>query len=362
MITVTKTYLPDRKKYFQLLDTVWNNAWVTNNGPLLTSLETRLIDFLKVDYLQYVNNGTIALQLAIKGLGLKGKIITTPFSYVATLNSILWENCEPVFVDIVEDTLTIDPDAIEKRMDKDTVAVLATHVYGIPCDVLRIEEIGKKYGIKIIYDAAHSFNTFIGEKSVLSFGDVSTLSFHATKIFHTIEGGAIICNNAELNEKLFLLKSFGHKADRYFSAGINGKNSEFHAGMGHLVLDDFNVIQANRKLQHDFYTRMIDEKSLDLIRPVIAPDVKYNYSYYPIVFPNEKVLVNSIVGLNAENIFPRRYFYPSLNTLPYLSNKISCPVSENISSRVLCLPLFHDLTKEDQERIVSIIQKSFGNG
>lgn len=360
MINVTKSYLPEKEKYYQLLDQVWDSAWLTNNGPLLVQLEKRLHDFLKVEYLQYVSNGTIALQLAIKSLELKGKIITTPFSYVATLNSIIWENCVPVFADVLPDTLTIDPDAIEKLVDKETVAVMATHVYGIPCEVHRIAELQKKFGFKVIYDAAHSFNTYLDGKSVLSYGDISTLSFHATKIFHTVEGGAIVCNNAELNEKIFLLKSFGHKANDYFLVGINGKNSEFHAAMGHLVLDDYNLIQEKRKQQHQFYTRLINQFGINLKSILLPKGTEYNFSYYPVIFPNEEDLLKAIVDLNEQTVFPRRYFYPSLNTLDFLHHKTHCPISENISKRIICLPLYHDLKSDEQEKIISTIKKSIG--
>lgn len=358
MINVTKSYLPPKEKYYQLLDQVWGSAWLTNNGTLLVQLEKRLQDFLKVEYLQFVSNGTIALQFAIKSLELKGKIITTPFSYVATLNSIIWENCEPVFADILPDTLTIDPDAIEKLVDNETVAVLATHVYGIPCEVHRIAELQKKFGFKVIYDAAHSFNTYLDGKSVLSYGDISTLSFHATKIFHTVEGGAIVCNSAELNEKLFLLKSFGHKANDYFLPGINGKNSEFHAAMGHLVLDDYHLIQEKRKQQHQYYSRLIEKSDINLKTPQIPKGAEYNFSYFPVIFPNEELLLKAIVNLNEQHIFPRRYFYPSLNTLDFLHKKTYCPISEDVSKRVICLPLYHDLKTEEQEKIISIIKKS----
>ena len=235
MINVTKTFLPPLDEYIKYLEKIWETHWVTNQGPLAEDLESKLKEYLNVKNLLLVSNGTIALQLAIKALNLKDEIITTPYSYVATTNSILWENCTPVFCDIENKTFCIDADKIEKLINENTSAILATHVYGFPCDVVKIKSLADKYNLKVIYDGAHAFGVNYKNQSLLNFGDISTVSFHATKIFHTIEGGAVITNEDKLNEKLFLYRAFGHLDDEYFSIGINGRTSEFHAAMGCLL-------------------------------------------------------------------------------------------------------------------------------
>jgi len=234
MINVTRTFFPPFTDYVAQLERVWKNEWITNRGKLVVELEEKLKARLRLGHLLFVNNGTIALQIAIKALDLGGKkIITTPFSYVATTSSIVWEGCEPVFADIDPRTLTLDPSSVEKLIDKDTKAILATHVYGYPCDIVAIESIAKKYKLKVIYDAAHCFGVELRGKSLLAYGDISTCSFHATKLFHTGEGGAIVVNDAALENKVFYMHNFGHKGPEEFQGvGVNGKSSELHAAMG----------------------------------------------------------------------------------------------------------------------------------
>jgi dTDP-4-amino-4,6-dideoxygalactose transaminase len=353
MINVTKTYLPPIEEYTAYLEKIWERGWITNHGPLVVELETKLKQRLGVKHLFFTSNGTIAIQIAIKALGITKEIITTPFSYVATTTSILWENCKPVFVDIDPKTFCINPTLIEEKITANTEAILATHVYGIPCATEGIEKIAKKYNLKVIYDAAHAFGTNYKGKTLSSYGDISTLSFHATKLFHTVEGGAIITNDNTLAEKILLYRSFGHIDDNYFSMGINGKNSEFHAAMGLCILEKVSDLIEKRRQLFLIYDKAL--KHLNLIRPCIPDSTIYNYSYYPVTFKDEETLLKAKDALNKQDIYPRRYFYPSLNRLPYVHDQVSCPVSESYSCRTLCLPLFYDLASEDALRISNII-------
>ena len=356
MINVTKTFLPPFEEYIRVLKKAWDISWVTNNGKLLQELETRLKEYLGVTNLMFCGNGTIVLQMALKALNITKEVITTPFSYVATANAILWEGCKPVFVDIDPVTLCIDANKIEAAITQDTQAILATHVYGKPCDVERIKVIAAKHGLKVIYDAAHSFGVNYNGKSLLSYGDISTCSFHATKVFHTVEGGCIICQDDELAKKLFLYRSFGHLADDYFSIGINGKNSEFHAAMGLVNLNYLAEIIKKRRALSNYYDEKLRGLSIEI--PVVPPGVEYNYAYYPVIFKSESQLLKAIKILNEMSIFPRRYFFPSLNTLPFMDSSDHCPHSESISKRVICLPLFHDLELKDIDSIAEVLQNT----
>lgn len=353
MINVTKSFLPPQEEYQKYLSGIWNNFWLTNHGPLVQELEQRLREYLGVEHLLYVSNGTIAIQIAIKALELKGEIITTPFSYVATTTSVLWEGCTPVFADIDSKSFCIDPEQIEKHITPATTAILATHVYGHACDIKKIEKIALKYNLKIIYDGAHAFDVKVDGSSVFNAGDVSTISFHATKLFHTIEGGAVITKDQKLAEKMMLYRSFGHIGDDYYSIGINGKNSEFHAAMGLCNLPYVGEIIANRKVRVELYRDLLGNSNITF--PGIVVDQSLNYAYFPVVFDNEKTLLNVRSTLLENGISTRRYFYPSLNSLTYLSEMYSCPVSENISKRVLSLPLYYDLDTLDVERICKIV-------
>jgi dTDP-4-amino-4,6-dideoxygalactose transaminase len=269
---------------------------------------------------------------------------------------ILWENCKPVFVDIEPHTFCIDATKIEKAITKDTQAIMATHVYGYPCAVGQIKTIAEKHKLKVIYDGAHAFGCTFNGKPLLGYGDISTCSFHATKIFHTVEGGCIISDDDGLIEKLKLYRSFGHIGDEHFSIGVNGKNSEFHAAMGLCNLPYLPEIIESRKKISGWYDELL--KGLPVQRPVAPAGLVYNYAYYPVVFQSEIVLKKIQIALQAEQINTRRYFYPSLNRLPYLQGVGSCPVSEDIALRVLCLPLYFDLAKNDVDRIGGIIQRT----
>ncbi|HYV91976.1 MAG TPA: DegT/DnrJ/EryC1/StrS family aminotransferase [Chitinophagales bacterium] len=353
MINVTKTFLPPLQEYEKYLKGIWERGWITNNGQLVQELEQKLKEFLGVKHLFFCTNGTVVLQMAIKALGLSKEIITTPYSYVATVNSILWEGCQPVFVDISNNDFNIDANKIEAAITENTEAILATHVYGNPCDIEQIEAIALKHKLKVIYDGAHAFACVYNDKSVLSFGDISTCSFHATKVFHTVEGGAIITNDDALAKRFFHFRQFGHYGDEYFSVGINAKNSELHAAMGHCVFTHLNEIIASRKRLSDLYNELL--KPLKLQVPLLSDHVKYNYAYYPVVFPTHEILMRVIDTLAKQEIAGRRYFYPSLNTLSFV-NGTHCPVSENVSERVLSLPLFHDLDPNVIHKICDIIK------
>lgn len=356
MINVTKSFLPPIEEYKNLLNGIWERAHLTNHGPLVNELEQKLKKYLQVPHFYFLNNGTIAIQIAIKALELSGEIITTPFSYVATTSSIVWENCEPVFVDIDSTNLTIDATKIESAITSKTSAILATHVYGIPCNVELIEAIAQKHNLKVIYDAAHAFGVAYKGKGLLNYGDVSTLSFHATKLFHTVEGGGVTATNADVAHRLSYHRNFGHKTpESFYGVGINGKNSEFHAAMGLCVFPYMDKIIDDRKKISEAYDSLLFAKNNGLSKPKVDEHTTYNYAYYPILFKDELQLLKVKDALATQQIFARRYFNPSLNTLEYLSKKFNCPVSESASQRVLCLPLYVGLEMENVEKISSII-------
>ncbi|MFA5171066.1 MAG: DegT/DnrJ/EryC1/StrS family aminotransferase [Sulfuriferula sp.] len=359
MINVTKTYLPPLEEYTDQLQKIWDSGLITNNGATEQALETALLTYLQIQHLQLVSNGTLALQLAIKALDLHGEIITTPYSYVATTNAILWEGCEPVFVDIEAKTFCINPDLIEAAITNKTTAIIATHVYGYPCDTAKIQEIADKYNLKVIYDAAHAFAVDLNEQSLLSHGDATILSFHATKLFHTAEGGAVVCKDPRIAERIYQLKMFGHLGeDKYFDIGINAKMSELHAAMGLCVLPKVAEQIKLRKACVNHYDEMLSQCGLQ--RPAPQADFTYNYAYYPVVFETHQAMMSARQALMSQDINPRRYFYPSLNTLPFLKPELkrACPVSEDIATRVLCLPLHAALSVEEISMISDIIVRT----
>lgn len=355
-IHVTKTFLPPIDEYNLYTKKIWENNQLTNQGPFLKEFEKKTRGYLKVNNFHFVANGTLALQLAIKSLDIsEGEIITTPFSYVATTSAILWERCNPVFVDIDPQTLCIDPNKIEESITDKTKAILPVHVFGNPCDINAIDKIAKKHKLKVIYDGAHAFGVTHCGKSLLSCGDISTASFHATKPFHTIEGGGVVTNNQKISNRIELSKKFGHKGDEHFQLGINAKASEFQAAMGLCNLKYIDHTTEGRKRKAELYDKLLKNSSIQIV--CSSTDGQHNYGYYPIIL-NSEVSLNEIVSrLRANNIFPRRYFYPSLNTLPYLKNKQETPISEDIAARILCLPLYSDLEDEAIKRICNIILK-----
>jgi len=360
MIPVTKPFLPPVEEYKNYIDGVWHRQWLTNMGPLASELEMKLKEHLKVKHLLFVTNGTVALQMAIKALDLKGEIITTPFSFVATTSSIVWEGCTPVFVDIDKHSLCIDPTKIEEAITDKTSAILATHVYGNPCDVIAIEKIAKKHNLKVIYDGAHAFGVQVKGKSIFEYGDISTCSLHATKLYHSGEGGFVVTNDAELLKKIAHIRNFGISGfDSFSTLGLNGKNSEMHAALGLVNLNYIAAIHNKRKQLTEHYDERL--KNLKAQKPLWHADANLNYAYYPIVIENEALLLKIKAGLDKSEIFTRRYFYPSLaSALPYLEPKI-LPITEDISKRVLCLPLYYDLTPEEVDLICRLMLRVQNN-
>lgn len=353
MINVTKTFLPPIEEYTKQIQRAWDNQWLTNRGELVLELEEKLKDYLSVSNIIATNNGTTPLQIALKLLGKKGEVITTPFSYVATTAAIVWENCIPIFVDINPEYLTIDETKIEEAITDNTTAILATHVFGNPCNVEVIEIIAKKYNLKVIYDAAHCFGVKYNGRSLFDYGDISTCSFHATKLFHTGEGGAMFAKNLDLNDQLFYSHNFGHNGPLGFHGlGINGKMSELQAAMGLVVLPYMETILKERKKVVDFYNENLDFLKVKTLK--IRENTDWNYSYYPVIFETEKQLLQVQKVLNENQIFPRRYFYPSLNTIEYTKG-MSMPISENIASLVMCLPLYVGLKIDNLEKIINLI-------
>lgn len=326
---------------------------------MLRQLKINLIEHLGLQDIHLIGNGTLAIQLAIKALNLKGEIITTPYSYVATTNAIVWEGCTPVFVDIDPKSFCINPDLIEEAITENTTAILATHVYGYPCDIERIQAIAAKHELKVIYDAAHAFGVRLNGESLLNHGDCSTISFHATKLFHTAEGGAIVCQNTAVAERIALMCKFGHIGeDEYLDIGINAKMSELHAAMGLAVLSEVPNLIAARIERASWYDDLL--YGLGLQRPQVVAGLEYNYAYYPVVFETHQHMMAARSALQAKDIYPRRYFHPSLNTLPFLPLTLRrpCPVSESIALRVLALPFYPSLAHKDVERVSACIKNS----
>ncbi|NHM05044.1 DegT/DnrJ/EryC1/StrS family aminotransferase [Flavobacterium celericrescens] len=353
MINVTKTFFPPIEEYQMQLQRIWSNQWLTNRGELVLELEEKLKKYLEVNHILITNNGTIPLQIALKLLGKEGEIITTPFSYVATTAAIVWENCKPVFVDIHPEYLTIDETKIEEAITDKTTAILATHVFGNPCNVEVINSIAQKHNLKVIYDAAHAFGVTYNEHSIFNYGDISTCSFHATKLFHSGEGGALFAKDADLQHQLFYSHNFGHNGPlAFYGLGINAKISELQGAMGLAVLPHMQTILSERKKVVDFYNTQLDFDKLKTIK--IRSNTEWNYSYYPVIFESEKKLLEVQAALNQMQIFPRRYFYPSLNKIEYIE-ALEMKVSESIASRVLCLPLYVGLKNAELHQIITTI-------
>jgi dTDP-4-amino-4,6-dideoxygalactose transaminase len=360
MIPITKPFLPPQEEYLKYLSGIWQRQWLTNMGPLASNLELALKEHLDVNHLLFVTNGTVALELAMKALELNGEVITTAFSFVATASSIVWGGCKPVFVDIHPESLNLDPAKIEAAITPKTVAIIATHVYGNPCDVEGIELIAKKHNLKVIYDGAHAFGVKLNGRSIFDYGDVSTCSLHATKLYHSIEGGLVMTQSGDLLKKLALMRNFGFNGPEAFAElGINGKNSEFHAAMGLVNLKHVEDITQKRKAISDHYDENL--KGLRARRPIWHAGSENNYSYYPLVFEDEQLMLDAVEYLKVHEIFTRRYFYPALSTaLPYLEKQV-LPITDDIASRVLCLPLYPDLTLEEVDFISRLLLRFQNN-
>lgn len=354
-VYVTQPSLAPLSECTEYLEKVWASGVLTHNGPLVRQLEADLRAKLNLRHCTIVLNGTIALQMAIKALDLKGEIITTPFTWVATVSAIKWEGCEPVFCDINPDTLNIDEEKIEALITDRTVAIMPVHVFGTACNIEKIEQIAKKYNLKVIYDAAHAVGTTYKGKSILEYGDISATSLHATKLFNTGEGGACITNSEELDKRLQRIRFFGHNdAKDIVEDGFNGKMTEIHAALGLANLKYFDEVLEDRKMKYSRYKDLL--KGLAGIRFQKIKEDETNYSYFPVTFESEERLLSVEKALNKNNIFPRRYFYPSVNTYIKIVNYQPTPVSEDISKRILCLPLYYSLSFDEINIIAQIVE------
>lgn len=352
-ITVTRSVMPDRAVFDTYVDQIFKTGWLTNNGALVQELERRLSAYLGVKNIVLVTNGTLALQIAAKLLGLQGEIITTPFTFVATASAMVWDHLRVRFADIEKESLNLDAAAVEQIITPRTCAILPVHVFGNPCRVEQFEAIAGKYDLKLIYDASHAFNVGYKGQSLLNHGDISTLSFHATKLFHTIEGGALVIKDDDLCAHARKMINFGITGPETIEClGINAKMNEFQAAMGLSLLDKMDEAIARRKLlclQYDEYFKN------RIIRQAYPEECTRNYAYYPVIFPDESTLKRAQAKLEAAGIFPRRYFYPSLCDLDFLVNVCETITSKNISRRIMCLPLFPDLTHEQCHAISHMV-------
>lgn len=352
-IPVTKPFLPSAERYKEMVDQIWENQWLTNNGTFLRRFEKELEQYLSTSHTTVVTSGTMALQLALKTLEPGGEIITSPFSYVATTSAIVWEGFTPIFADIEENSLGIDPLEVEKKITSETKAILATHVYGNPCSIEHLERISAKYEIPLFFDGAHAFGTNYKGKSVLEYGDISVLSFHATKLFHTVNGGAVFCQSAEEKEKIDRFRNFGHVGvNKFDGVGINGKMCEFHSAMGLLNLEVADELIDQRRTQWNVYRKGIEGSELKTIS--LSDEDGFNGAYFPVIFPHASKLQKAIDLATEKGIELRRYFNPSLNRLDYVKYR-SCPISEDISERICCLPQYHDLTIKEQSEVLDLI-------
>ena len=323
MIPINRPFLPPLEEYQEYLQAIWERNWLTNDGPLVQELESRLRDYLGVKDVLYVSSGTMALQIAIKATKLSGEVITTPFSYVATTSTLAWEGCKPVFVDINPETLNIDPEKIEEAITDQTTGILATHVFGNPCDVSKISEIARKYDLRVIYDAAHAFGSKLNEDSVFVAGDLSVTSCHATKLFHTVEGGLIISKHADLMQKIRFLRNFGHDGPGKFNGlGINGKNSEVHAAVGLCNLAFVNNILEKRKTDYELYVDLLSDQELKFVTS--APGS--NYSYMPILFKSQSQCLTVMSALESKSTSWGKCFYSQELTSQSIS-MFNCDVS-----------------------------------
>lgn len=363
-IVVTSPLLPDLQEFNQCLHQIWDSRWLTNNGAIHQQFEAALADYLGVEFISVFTNGTIPLITALQALGLtKGEVITTPYSFVATSHSLLWNQLTPVFVDVESDTGNINPDKIEEAITSRTVAMMPVHVYGQPCDDERIEAIAEKYNLKVIYDAAHAFGVQKDGKSILSWGDMSTLSFHATKVYGTIEGGALVCHSAEMKHRIDNLKNFGFRGETIVEdPGINGKMDEVRAAFGLLNLKQVDAAIDRRHEVALRYRKVIDQiEGLSYLQE--KQNIRYNYGYFPIFVDEVQYGMSRDAlyeKLKENNIFGRRYFYPLISTFnPYngypSANPDNLPVATMMADRVLCLPMHHVLTDDDINRVIDVI-------
>lgn len=371
-ITVTSPLLPNLQEFNHCLQQIWDSKWITNNGSFHQQLEKALAEYLGVEYISVFTNGTLPLITALQALGLtKGEVITTPYSFVATSHSIWWNQLTPVFVDIEEETCGMDPAKIEAAITLNTVAIMPVHCYGKPCKTKEIDAIAKKHGLKVIYDAAHAFGVRVNGESILNAGDISTLSFHATKVYNTIEGGALVCQSAEMKEKIDHLKNFGFEDEvTVVAPGINGKMDEVRAAYGLLNLQQVNDAIAARKRVAQRYTEAIKSiKGINLF-PYIESlgaeqGFEWNCAYYPILIDAEQYGMTRdelYEKMKAANVYGRRYFYPLITAFdPYKdypsASPQNLPVATKIADQVICLPMHHALSEEEVKRVIDCIRR-----
>ena len=362
-ITVTSPLLPDLEEFNALLKEIWDSKWITNNGSFHKQLEKELAEYLKVPYISLFTNGTLPLLTALQALRITGEVITTPYSFVATTHSIWWNGCKPVFVDIDPATGNINPDAIEAAITNKTTAIMPVHVYGKPCDVKRIQEIADKYGLKVIYDAAHAFGVEVDGESILNAGDMSTLSFHATKVYNTLEGGALVMHDAEMKKRIDYLKNFGFAGETSVVApGINSKVDEVRAAYGILNLRQVDAaIEARHQVAIKYREALRSVEGITFMDDM--PGVKHNYSYFPIFVDAEKYGMTRdeiYEKMKSHNVLGRRYFYPLISTFSTYKGLPSAapenlPQAHKMADSVICLPMHHELNEEDINRILGLI-------
>ncbi|MEO7041572.1 MAG: DegT/DnrJ/EryC1/StrS family aminotransferase [Gemmatimonadaceae bacterium] len=359
MINVSRPVLPPFEEFVERLRGIWASRQLTNDGPLVSELERGLAEFLGIKHAILVANGTIAIQFAVRAAQMHDSVVTTPFSYVATTSSIAWEGMSPVFADIDADSLTVNPELVDALLSAGATGVVATHVYGNPCDVEALAVLAERHRVPLIFDAAHAFGAMYNGRSVCSYGSAATLSFHATKLFHTVEGGAVVTNDDTIAAAVRLMRNFGQaRPDEISALGINGKNSEIHAAMGLCLLPHVASFIRQRAL----LARIYDDgmaACASFAHPLQwRSGTVPNFSYYPIVFTEESLLLRCIELLSANEIRARRYFRPSLSHLPFVRNAGATPVADSIADRVLCLPLYPDLEPDVAAEIVSLVQSS----
>lgn len=366
MIPVTKPFLPPLKEFNEYLERIWETQWLTNNGPLHQELEQKLCKYLGVKFISLFSNGTLALITAIQALKLSGEVITTPYSFVATTHSLWWNNIKPVFVDIEPDFLNIDSNKIEAAITPQTTAILPVHVYGNPCNIDAIQKIADTYGLKVLYDAAHAFGTQLNNNSILNYGDLSVLSFHATKVYSTIEGGAIISHDKKTKDRIDKLKNFGFADETTVVApGINAKLNEIQAAYGLVLLKHIDKLWAKRKSIDSLYRKLLNKvKGIELLPQ--PKNAKVTYSYFPILINNEyeKTRDELYEFLKSKNIFGRRYFYPLISSFPTYRGLASAsianlPIANQIANKVLCLPIYPELQLDDVEKICNLISDGY---
>ena len=364
-ITVTSPLLPDLKEFNEYLQQIWESKWITNNGSFHQKLEAALCEYLKVPYVSLFTNGTLPLLTALQALRITGEVITTPYSFVATTHSIWWNGCQPVFVDIDPKTGNIDPDRIEAAITPRTSAIMPVHVYGRPCDTQRIQSIADKYGLKVIYDAAHAFGVEVNGESILNAGDLSTLSFHATKVFNTVEGGAMVMHDAETKKRIDYLKNFGFANEvEVVGPGINSKMDEIRAAYGLLNLKQVDAaIEARHQVAIRYREALRGVKGITFFDDM--PGVRHNYSYFPIFVDAEEYGITRdelYFKMREQGVLGRRYFYPLISTfstyrgLPSAS-KENLPQALRLADSVICLPIHHALDMESVDKIIALIKK-----